>query len=111
MQQLVGGTTPSPGGPPPAYKPPALPKASKQATLPKPQKTTRHICAGHTSRVTAVAWAPKGTHIATSSYDKTVRVLDASNGSTILTHRGHWDIVEASAWSSDGKRIACGADQ
>src|SRR6266699_2026777 len=78
MQQLVGRTNPLPAGLPPAYKPPVLPKASKQATLPKPQKTTRHICACHTSRVTAVAWSPKGTHIATSSYDKTVRVWDAS---------------------------------
>src|SRR5258707_6539367 len=110
MQQLVGRTNPLQAGLPPAYKPPALPKASKQATIPKPQKTTRHICAGHASRVTAVAWSPKGTHIATASYDKTVRVWDASNGSTILTYRGHWDRVQASAWSPDGKRIASASD-
>src|SRR5260221_508800 len=105
MQQLVGRTNPLPAGLPPAYKPPALPKASKQATLPKPQKTTRHICAGHTSRVTAVAWFPQSSPNSNSSHDKTVRGWDASNGSTILTHPGHWDRVQTSAWSPKGKGL------
>src|SRR5216683_1793829 len=30
----------------------------KQANLPQPQKNTLHICTGHSSRVTAVVWAP-----------------------------------------------------
>ncbi len=45
-QQLIGKTNPLQGGIPLAYRPPALPRVSKQATLPKPQKTTRHICTG-----------------------------------------------------------------
>src|SRR5229473_3093143 len=90
-QQLIGKTNPLQAGIPLAYRPPALPRISKQATLPKPQKTTRHICTGHTSRVTAVTWSPGGTQIATASYDKTVLVWDASQGSSIITYRGHWD--------------------
>src|SRR5258708_2504566 len=70
MQQLVGRTNPLQASLLPPYQPPALPNATKQATIPKPQKTTRHICAGHTSRVTAVAWSPTGTPIATSTYNK-----------------------------------------
>ncbi|HKF36430.1 MAG TPA: WD40 repeat domain-containing serine/threonine-protein kinase [Ktedonobacteraceae bacterium] len=109
-QQLIGKTNPLQAGIPPAYQPPALPRAPKQATLPKPQKTTRYICAGHTSRLTAVTWSPGGTQIATASYDKTVRVWDASLGSSIITYRGHWDRVQAVAWSPDGKRIASAGD-
>ncbi len=109
-QQLIGKTNPLQGGIPLAYRPPALPRVSKQATLPKPQKTTRHICTGHTSRVTAVTWSPGGTQIATASYDKTVRVWDASQGSSIITYRGHWDRVQAVAWSPDGRRIASAGD-
>src|SRR6266436_3519072 len=109
-QQLIGKTNPLQAGIPLAYRPPALPRVSKQATLPKPQKTTRHICTGHTSRVTAVTWSPGGTQIATASYDKTVRVWDASQGSSIITYRGHWDRVQAVAWSPDGRRIASAGD-
>src|SRR6266436_3762564 len=109
-QQLIGKTNPLQGGIPLAYRPPALPRVSKQATLPKPQKTTRHICTGHTSRVTAVTWSPGGTQIATASYDKTVRVWDASQGSSIITYRGHWDRVQAVAWSPDGRRIASASE-
>src|SRR5712692_6502491 len=109
-QQLIGKTNPLQAGIPLAYRPPALPRISKQATLPKPQKTTRHICTGHTSRVTAVTWSPGGTQIATASYDKTVRVWDASQGSSIITYRGHWDRVQAVAWSPDSRRIASAGD-
>jgi WD40 repeat protein len=112
-QQLVGKTNPLQTGIPPAYQPPpAIPKAPKlkQTTLPQPQRTTRYICSGHTSRVTAVAWSPKGTHIASASYDKAVRVWDTSHGFSIITYRGHWDRVQAVAWSPDGARIASAGD-
>src|SRR5258708_16802196 len=109
-QELIGKTNLLEAGIPAACRPPALPRISKQATLPKPQKPTGHICTGHTSRVTAVPWSPGGTQIATASYDKTVRVWDASQGSSIITYRGHWDRVQAVAWSPDSRRIASAGD-
>ncbi len=111
-QQLVGKTNPLQAGIPPAYQPPAKLQIPQRSTAPKPQpqRTTRYICSGHTSRVTAVAWSPRGTHIASASYDKTVRVWDTSHGSSIIIYRGHWDRVQAVSWSSDGTRIASAGD-
>src|SRR5260370_19195199 len=111
-QQLVGKTNPLQAGIPSAYQPPAKLQVPQRSTAPKPQpqRTTRYICSGHTSRVTAVAWSPRGTHIASASYDKTVRVSHTSHGSSIITYRGHWDRVQAVSWSPDGTRIASAGD-
>ena len=112
MQQLVGKTNPLHAGIPPAYQPPAKPQILQRSSAPKPQpqRTTRYICSGHTSRVTAVAWSPRGTNLATASYDNTVRVWDTAHGFSIITYRGHWDRVQAVAWSPDGTRIASAGD-
>src|SRR5260370_18765119 len=80
------------------------------ADVPNPREHLSQIGTGHTSRGTAVTWAPGGTQIATASYDKTVLVWDASQGSSIMTYRGHWDRVQAVAWSPDGRRIASAGD-
>ena len=109
-QQLVGKTNPLQAGLPHGYQPPAKPPILRRSNAPRPQpqKTTRYICSGHTSRVTAVAWSPAGTHIATASYDKTVRIWDTAHGFSVITYRGHWDRVQAVAWSPDGKRVSIG---
>src|SRR5216683_2397835 len=111
-QQLIGKTNPLQAGLPHGYQPPAKPPILRRliAPRPQPQKTTRYICSGHTSRVTAVAWSPRGTHIATASYDKTVRLWDTAHGFSIITYRGHWDRVQAVTWSPDGTRVASASD-
>jgi len=111
-QQLAGKTNPLQAGLPHGYQPPAKPPILQRsiAPRPQPQKTTRYICNGHTSRVTAVAWSPKGAHIATASYDKTVRLWDTAHGFSIIIYRGHWDRVQAVVWSPDGTRIASGGN-
>src|SRR5438132_928078 len=73
-QYLVSKTHPLYPNIPPAYQPPkpsqipAMPKLPKRTVLPQAQRNTRFICGGHSSRVTAVAWSPRGTHIASTSY-------------------------------------------
>ena len=111
-QQLVGKTNPLYSNTPPGYQPPVKPQILQRSSAPKPQpqRTTRYICSGHSSRVTAVAWSPRSTNVATASYDKTVRVWDTSHGFSIITYQGHWDRVQTLAWSPDGTRIASAGD-
>ena len=67
--------------------------------LPKTQ-----IFSGHVDGVTAVAWSPDSTRIATGS-DEDVRVWDAVTGEDLFSlERGRG--VGAVVWSPDGKRIA-----
>src|SRR3989440_1867510 len=111
-QHLVGKTNPLQAGLPHGYQPPAKSRFLQRSNAPKPQpqKTTRNICSGHTSRVTAVAWSPRGTHIATASFDRTVRIWDTAHGFSIITYRGHWDRVQGVTWSPDGRRVASASD-
>lgn len=79
---------------------------AQHSTQPQPLKNTRFIGNKHTSRVTSVAWSIRGTRIASASYDKTVRVWDANDGSNLVTYQGHWDRVLSVAWSPDGNLLA-----
>jgi serine/threonine protein kinase len=74
--------------------------------VPQPLSNTRFIGSKHTSRVTTVAWSVRGTRIASASYDKTVRVWDAADGTNLVTYQGHWDRVLSVAWSPDGNMLA-----
>jgi WD40 repeat protein len=98
--------TSGPGGsivPPPGYRPPA-PALRKKP--PQIQQNTLFLCQGHRSRVTAVAWSPKGNHLASASYDKTVRIWNATGGKSLLIYKGHAERVNALAWSPDGWYLA-----
>ena len=86
------------------------PSRPRQSNLPRPQKNTLYICSGHTSRVTAVAWSPDGTRLASASYDKTIRIWNTANGSILQVFRGHANRVNAVVWSPDNTRIASASD-
>lgn len=71
------------------------------------------IVGQHLSNVTCVAWSPDSACIASSSWDKTVRLSKPTATSTsesIVLH-GHTDFVNGVAWSPNGKLlVTAGAD-
>ena len=62
----------------------------------------------HEGGVSAVAFSPDGTRVATGSGDRSARVFDAATGAEIsrLDHEGG---VYAVAFSPDGTRVATGS--
>jgi len=59
--------------------------------------------------VITVAWSPDGKRIASGSWDTTVQVWNAADGSHVYTYKGHSDTVNAVAWSPNGEYIASGS--
>lgn len=80
--------------------------------FPNPHGLPACVCAGHTSRVTSVAWSPDSQKIASASYDKTVQIWEASTGKLLLSYRNHSDQIFDVAWSPNGRYVAsAGHDQ
>ncbi len=65
---------------------------------------------GHTDVVTAIAYSPKGQHIASASYDGTVRIWDSQTGKLIGQLKGHDGKVQSVVFTADGNRIVTGSD-
>lgn len=64
---------------------------------------------GHSDCIYSVAFSPDGKLIATSSYDKLVKLWDASSGREVRTLKDHIDAVYALAFTPDGSRLVSGA--
>lgn len=68
----------------------------------------------HANWVSAVAWSPDGTRIASSGGDATIRIWNPTNGENLLTYHGQsgrLSEVLAVAWSPDSTRIASGGNR
>jgi eukaryotic-like serine/threonine-protein kinase len=105
----------SPVSPPPPQPPSDVVSVVQSRSTPPapalstPQGTLFVTYRGHSRIVSAVAWSPDGTRIASGSADGTVQVWNAHDGSQPFIYRGHRHDVDAVAWSPDGSRIASGS--
>jgi hypothetical protein len=87
------------------------PRLINQWPLPDlPDATLLRTLNDHTNWVTAVAIAPDGTWLATTSYDKTVRIWDRTSGGCTAILTGHASPVTAVAIAPDGTWLATASD-
>lgn len=61
---------------------------------------------GHSGRVTAAAFSPDGSRLATASRDGAVRIWDPHTGEQQLVLHGQGGRVSSIAFSPDGSRLA-----
>jgi len=67
------------------------------------------VLEGHTKPITALAFSPDGTLIASGAEDNTIIVWDAKNGSQLKALQGHSGAINSLAFSPDGKLLYSGS--
>jgi WD40 repeat protein len=74
-----------------------------------PELQPRQVLTGHKDLVYALAFSPDGKTVASSGYDRTIKLFEVATGREIMTLRDHSDTVYGLATSPDGKMLASGS--
>ena len=61
---------------------------------------------GHSNSVLSVAFSHDSARLASASYDKTVKIWNASSSECLQTRKGHSGSVRSVAFSHDSARLA-----
>ncbi|MXX57677.1 MAG: hypothetical protein F4Z37_01465, partial [Rhodothermaceae bacterium] len=64
---------------------------------------------GHANEVTSVAYSPDGNHVASGSFDGTIRLWDIASGAEAGRIEVDYGIVSSVAYSPDGSHVASGS--
>ncbi len=64
----------------------------------------------HNGLIGRVVWSPDGKKLASSSFDKTIKLWDVDTGECLQTLSGHTGRVREVSWSPNGQFIASGSD-
>ncbi len=65
---------------------------------------------GHNALISRVVWSPDGNKLASSSFDRTIKLWDVDTGECFQTLEGHTGRVREVSWSPNGQFIASGSD-
>jgi WD40 repeat protein/GTPase SAR1 family protein len=69
----------------------------------------KYVLGGHQLEINRIAWSPDGRFLASSSFDKTVRIWDAHTGGQLQRLTGHTGTIFSVAWAPDGQILASGS--
>jgi WD40 repeat protein len=76
---------------------------------PAPDCETNLLLKGHSKPVTCLAFSPDGSRLVSGSWEKVLKLWDASTGKCVGTLKGNADRISCVAMSPDGSRVASGA--